>query len=121
MRVGWVVLPSALIMHFLGSTCIADTTLAIPAISYADRASEQVPLRSTYRLPEASGSATVERMGGTTRIDVKLDSMKPAVLFGGDYNTYVLWVVPPGGMAENAGEIILDGDEANVQVTTEAT
>ena len=59
--------------------------------------SARIPLRSTDRLPGASGSARLERKGGTTEIEVELDSMKPASLFGGDYNTYVLWVVPPAG------------------------
>jgi hypothetical protein len=78
-------------------------------------------LRSTDRLPEASGAVRVERKGGTTGLEVEVDSMKPASLFGGDYNTYVLWVVPPGGAAENLGEIALDGSHGKVQVSTGAT
>jgi hypothetical protein len=46
--------------------------------------------------------------------------MKPASLFGGDYNTYVLWVVPPQGPAENLGEILLYGDQARLHATTTA-
>jgi alkylation response protein AidB-like acyl-CoA dehydrogenase len=78
-------------------------------------------MRSTDRLPEASGGARVECKGGTTVIEIELDSMKPASLFGGDYNTYVLWVVPPGGRAQNLGEILLDGSKAVVQATTPAS
>src|SRR5262249_20365075 len=77
-------------------------------------------LRSTDRLPEASGAVRVERKGGTTELEVEVDSMKPASLFGGDYNTYVLWVVPPEGAAENLGEIALDGSRGKVQITTRA-
>jgi hypothetical protein len=44
--------------------------------------------------------------------------MRPASLFGGDYNTYVLWVVPPGGRAQNLGEILLNGSDASVKATT---
>jgi len=116
-----VVFASALLVHLLGATCIADRLIEVPAITCADSASERVPLRSTDRLPEASGAITVERMGGTTEIEVKLDSMKPAMLFGGDYNTYVLWVVPPGGAAENRGEVILDGSRAVVRAETAQT
>src|SRR5262245_1981716 len=113
-----VVFAGALTVHLLGATLIADRLIEVSAITGADRASEKVPLRSTDRLPEASGTITVERMGGTTGIEVRLDSMKPAVLFGGDYNTYVLWVVPPGGAAENRGEIILDGSHAVARAET---
>jgi hypothetical protein len=81
--------------------------------------SEKVPLRSTDRLPRASGEARVEREGGTTNIEITLDDMKPALLFGGDYNTYVLWVVSPGGRVENLGELVLDGDESRLSAATD--
>ena len=90
-------------------------------ITCVEGAPEMVPLRSTDRLPEASGAARVECKGGTTTIELELDSIRPASLFGGDYNTYVLWVVPPGGRAENLGEIILDGNQAAVQASTPAS
>jgi hypothetical protein len=82
---------------------------------------ERILLRSTDRLPEASGAVRVERRGGTTDIDVEIGSMKPASLFGGDYNTYVLWVVPSRGAAENLGEIPLDGDRGRLRASTTAT
>jgi hypothetical protein len=59
-------------------------------------------------------------MGGATEIEAEIDSMKPASLFGGDYNTYVLWVVPPEGPAENLGEIALEGNEGKLQASTAA-
>jgi hypothetical protein len=63
----------------------------------------------------------VERQGGTTEVEVELDSIKPASLFGGDYNTYVLWVVPPAGQAENLGEFVLDGSRSTLRARTTAT
>jgi len=47
--------------------------------------------------------------------------MKPASLFGGDYNTYVAWVVPPGGRAENVGEVLLDGSHGHLKASTSAS
>ncbi len=81
---------------------------------------EKVHLRSTDRIPDANGETFVERSGGTTHIEVVVDSMKPASLFGGDYNTYVLWVMPPGEPAENAGEFSLDGTRAKLRASTAA-
>jgi len=78
-------------------------------------------MHSTDRLPEASGTIQLECRGGTTLLDVEVDSMKPASLFGGDYNTYVLWVVPPRGAAENLGEIPLEGNRGRLRVSTKAT
>jgi hypothetical protein len=77
-------------------------------------------MHSTDRLPEASGTIQVECGGGTTLLDVEVDSMKPALLFGGDYNTYVLRVVPPRGAAENFGEIPLEGNRGRLRLSTRA-
>jgi hypothetical protein len=90
-------------------------------ITCVEGAPEVFQMRSTDRLPEASGVARVECKGGTTIIELELDSMKPASLFGGDYNTYVLWVVPPGGRAQNLGEMFLDGSKAVVEASTPAS
>lgn len=95
-------------------------SVLLTAINVADGERKAVSLRSTDRLPEASGAAVVERRGGTTIIDVRLDAMRPAWLFGGDYNTYVLWVVPPGGGPQNAGEFHLHGDDSALRARTSA-
>src|SRR6266581_4927827 len=92
----------------------------IAAINVRPGASERIRLRSTDRLPGAGGEVRIERKGGTTEIEVNLDAMKPASLFGGDYNTYVLWAVPPGGPAENLGELELEGDRTSLSDVKEA-
>ena len=95
-----------------------DTVYRGTAVKCIEGRSERASMRSTSRLPEASGGARVERRGGMTEIDVELDSMKPASLFGGDYNTYVLWVVPPGGPAENLGEVPIEDDQGRLRAST---
>jgi hypothetical protein len=97
-----------------------DAVRAGSAIVCSQRSSERVLLHSSDRLPVASGTIQVECRGGTTLLDVVVDSMKPASLFGGDYNTYVLWVVPPRGAAENLGEIPLMGNRGRLRVYTQA-
>src|SRR6185295_3605830 len=91
------------------------------AVTCVQGTSEKISLRSTDRLPEASGAVRVERKGGTTEFEVELEAMKPASLFGGDYNTYVLWVVPPAGAAQNLGELALDGNRSRFRASTAAT
>jgi hypothetical protein len=122
MKTGRALLLSVLVLHFSGLSCVAEADALHEAsvVALNDRATETVPLRSTDRLLEASGAVRLERKGGTTEIEVELDSMKPAVLFGGDYNTYVLWVVPPGGPAANVTEITLDGSRATAHAATSA-
>jgi hypothetical protein len=116
MRVGLAALLTVLTTHF----CVAAVH-EISAITSVEGSIQTVPLRSTERLPEASGTAKVERKGGMTEIQLELESMKPASLFGGDYNTYVLWVVPPGGRAENLGEVQLIGRRGNLRASTPAS
>ena len=118
---------SALLLTVLAWHLVAPSGTSRPNTARAGSAivclhkTERILLRSTDRLPEASGAVRVERRGGTTDIDVEIGSMKPASLFGGDYNTYVLWVVPSRGAAENLGEIPLDGDRGRLRASTTAT
>jgi len=116
MRVGLAALLTVLTTNF----CVAAVH-EISVITPVEGSIQTVPLRSTDRLPEASGTAKVERKGGMTEIQLELESMKPASLFGGDYNTYVLWVVPPRGRAENLGEVQLTGTRGNLHATTNAS
>ncbi|RPJ87403.1 MAG: hypothetical protein EHM18_01305 [Acidobacteria bacterium] len=78
----------------------------------------EVDLKATSRLPDADGKAEVKNEKGMTRIEVKLDDMKPAVLFGGDFNTYVLWLISPEGQVQNLGELILEGEAAELEAAT---
>lgn len=78
----------------------------------------EIDLKATPHLPGAHGKAEVKNEKGMTRIEAKLDDMKPAVLFGGDFNTYVLWLITPEGQVQNLGEFILDGDNARLKATT---
>jgi hypothetical protein len=97
-----------------------DAARETSAIS-VDSGTKRIHLRSTDRLPDAAGDARVERKGGMTEIEVNLDSLKPASLFGGDYNTYVLWVVPPRGPVQNQGEVQLEGNHSRLHTSTNAT
>src|SRR5207302_7499074 len=98
-----------------------DAARETSAISVHSGGIERIRLRSTDRLPDAAGEARVERKGGMTEIELSLDSLKPASLFGGDYNTYVLWVVPPLRPVENLGEVQLEGNRSRLHASTQAT
>jgi len=123
MRFRTAVVSSVLSLHFLGLIIAAgtETTRDTAGLTCADGQKIKITLRSTYRLPMASGTAQVERRGGTTEIEVELESMEPASLFGGDYNTYVLWVVPPQGAAQNLAELVLDGSHSKASGSTSAS
>lgn len=76
---------------------------------------DTIHLQPTDRVPSASGEVSVEHNGATMRLEVKADGMKPATLFGGDYNTYIVWAISNDGAAENIGELLLDGDEGRLR------
>ncbi|MEW5976567.1 MAG: OmpA family protein [Acidobacteriota bacterium] len=88
------------------------------AITYPEGVTIGVKLQGTQRLPQAKGEAKVQRKRGATEIEVELDEMKPASMFGGDYNTYVLWIVSPEGHTDNAGEFVLRGNRSKLNVST---
>ena len=74
--------------------------------------------RGTPRLPGAHGYATVQREKGSTGIEMHVNNMKPASLFGGDFWTHALWVVSPEGQVQNVGEFVLEGDESELRAST---
>jgi outer membrane protein OmpA-like peptidoglycan-associated protein len=88
------------------------------AITYPEGITITLKFQGTQRLPFATGEAKVERKRGTTEIEIELDEIKPASLFGGDYNTYVLWTVTPEGHTINAGEFIVRGNRSKLNATT---
>ena len=96
---------------------ITGTTSAL-AINYPEGPSLSVKFKGTSRLPKSSGEAKVQRKKGSTEIEMEVDEMKPAAFFGGDFATYVLWVVSPEGHTDNVGEFILQGNRSKLNVTT---
>lgn len=95
-----------------------DGQRQILALTYPEGPTLSVKMGSTFRLPRASGEAKVERKKGITEIEIELDEMKPATGFGGDFNTYLLWVVSPEGHVDNLGEFILQGNRSKLNVST---
>ncbi len=88
------------------------------AVSFPEGDSVTVFMGGTARLMGASGKAKITRKLGFTEIELDLDGMKPAVSFGGDFNTFVLWSVSPEGITFNTGECILRGVKSELRVTT---
>src|SRR4029079_13092658 len=56
---------------------------------------------------------------GYMEIEVEFDELEPATRFGPEYLTYVMWAVTPEGRAINLGEVILNGSESKLDVTTD--
>ena len=95
------------------------TTLVLSA--FLAVVANHLELIGTSRLPDARGMVKVETshgLHGAARVLVRLDGMKPAALFGGDFNTYVVWLVPSDGRPQNCGEIPIEGDGGKLLIST---
>ncbi|MGH9778563.1 MAG: OmpA family protein [Candidatus Acidiferrales bacterium] len=116
----WAFVPGAWAQTQPPAPVREQVTATRPALvlTYPEGSTVTLKLNGTSRLPKANGEAKVQRKKGATEIEVELDEMKPAHLFGGDFNTYVLWAVSPEGQVNNLGEFILQGNRSKLNVTT---
>lgn len=98
-------------------TVVSRTT---KAINYHHRTgTTHIDFRGTALMPSARGEASVDSRLGSTKIETRLDHMTPASQFGPEYMTYVLWAITPEGRATNLGEVVLEGNHANLLSTTD--
>src|SRR5689334_2753068 len=90
------------------------------AINYRHRSgSTMIDFQGTELLPRARGKAQVDSKQGSIKINAKFDDLEPATRFGSEYLTYVMWAITPEGRAINLGEVLLNGDNSNLNVTTQ--
>jgi outer membrane protein OmpA-like peptidoglycan-associated protein len=81
--------------------------------------SVDVPLAPTDRVSnEARVEATLKASGTQVRIEVSWKKLQPALLFGGDVTTYVLWAVTRDGLVENLGELPVRDDSGSATFQT---
>jgi outer membrane protein OmpA-like peptidoglycan-associated protein len=98
-------------------TVVGRTT---SAVNYRHRGgATKVDFRGTPLMPEAYGEAKVESKQGYIEIEVEFDELSPASKYGPEYLTYVMWAITPEGRATNLGEVLLNGSESKLNVTTE--
>jgi len=90
------------------------------AVNYQHRSGPtQIGFQGTSLMPEARGEAIVNSKQGRIEIKARMEKLTPATQFGPEYLTYVLWAVTPGGRPKNLGEILLNGKNSHIEVTTD--
>jgi hypothetical protein len=90
------------------------------AINYRHRSgSTKIDFRGTPLMPHAQGTAKVESQRGYIEIEVEFKRMEPAIRFGAEYLTYVMWAITPEGRASNLGEVLVRDGQSKLNVTTE--
>jgi hypothetical protein len=62
----------------------------------------------------------VVEANGPRSLVIRVTGMKPASLFGGDFNTYVAWIISPDRQPVNVGEIQLNGEDGYLETSTKS-
>jgi outer membrane protein OmpA-like peptidoglycan-associated protein len=92
---------------------------SVTAVSYLHRSgSTDIGFQGTPLLAQAKGQAKVESKQGRLAINAEFKDLVPAQRFGPEYLTYVLWAITPEGKTSNLGEVLLNGANSKIQVTT---
>ena len=96
------------------------TTRTVKAVNYRHRSgATKIDFEGTDLLPGSHGEAKVESKQGYIEIEVEFRGLKPATAYGAEYLTYVMWAITPEGRASNLGEVLLNGTDSKLNVTTE--
>ncbi len=86
----------------------------LTSVTFPDGATIDVPMARTAATPKAAKiEAAVKYTAGQAKVEVSFKKMEPAILFGGDISSYVVWAVTRDGAVENLGELIVDESNAS--------
>jgi outer membrane protein OmpA-like peptidoglycan-associated protein len=106
--------PAANVFH------VSVTSRTIKAVNYRHRSgSTKIDFKGTDLLPLSHGEARVESKQGYLEVDVEFRDLQPASKYGIEYLTYVMWAVSPEGRTANLGEVLLNGTNSKLHVTTD--
>jgi hypothetical protein len=90
------------------------------AVSYRHRSGwTKVDLKGTPLAPDATGHADVNSRPGYIEVKTEMHKLLPASQYGPEYLTYVLWAITPEGRSKNLGEVVLNGGNSSLDVTTD--
>jgi outer membrane protein OmpA-like peptidoglycan-associated protein len=80
-------------------------SVAVTGVEFLPGKTVTVPMVAQAIAPQAKVTAHVQFKHGQSRVRLKYDAMKPAILFGEDVTAYVLWALTADGRAMNLGEV----------------
>lgn len=90
----------------LAAAPLAALEISVNTIQFPEKRSIDVLFAAMSPAPAgATLEAEVEAKGSQTVVEIAFDKLQPAVLFGGEVNSYVLWAITRDGVAENLGEV----------------
>ena len=95
-----------------------SATLELNGIDFPEGKTVDLTLSPQPGAPDAKMKAKVTFRNGQAGIVVDYQTMKPAILFGGDVTCYVLWAVTRDGQVSNLGELLTPTAKGTGQFTT---
>jgi outer membrane protein OmpA-like peptidoglycan-associated protein len=93
----------------------------VQAVNYEHRGeATKVDFAGTALMPLADGWARVENKRGNLAITADFGNLQKPTAIGGEYLTYVLWVISPEGRPVNLGEVLVGGNHrSKLHATTD--
>lgn len=110
-------LRSSLVILALGALAAQAAEVTLYQVTVPERRDVDVPLAASAQAPRAEMEAELTFREGQAQIKISYDDMKPAVLFGGDVTSYVLWAVARDGAVENLGELKVRNENDTLEFT----
>ena len=104
---------SVILISGLFTLWLAAAEKTLEVVRFPERRNVELRMIHSRRVPTATMKAKFRFQEGQMRIDVSYTKMKPAVLFGGDITSFVLWAVSRDGKAENLGELWVRPEKAD--------
>ena len=104
----------ATVLALLASGLAFATEVNMTAVTFPERTTIDIPMARTNATPNAAKlEASVKFADGQAKVEVSFKKMEPAILFGGDISSFVVWAVTRDGAVENLGELIISENNAS--------
>ena len=108
------------ILILLSAGVIASAAdLPLNSVLYSGQEKSKVAFETTDRAPKAKLEGSIEVKATQAMIEISYSKLEPALLFGGDVNSWVVWVITPDGLIQNLGELpVRDDRSGDAQFTS---
>ncbi len=113
-----IALAPLLLLSAAVASAASAQAIELTAVSWPERGKSKLDFVADPLAPTADLSAIVDFKDGQAYIRIEYRGMKPAVVFGGDVTSYVLWAVTRDGKAENLGELWVRAEKDTLEFAT---
>ena len=103
---------AALATIWLAALPAPAAEVPLSVVQFPERSTVDLQMAATIRVAPATAEASVKFKEGQARVEIDYKKLPPAILFGGDVTSYVVWAIARDGHAENLGELIARGDSS---------